>query len=191
MSPLLLRVLTVTALTIYHILNSFFSVLLLAICDFDGKFIYIQTGWPGKCGDAQAFRESHIGRHLQEKYGDGHNLPPGDSHCLIKGGTIGGRSFWLGALYDPTVQRCIWPCSWWPDAAQFNVFNYRHSAGRLVIEQAFGLLKNRWKVLQGRFSRSTEKMQGMINVLTTLHNFMLVHDRQHYVPHHEVAIYTV
>lgn len=54
-------------------------------------------------------------------------------------------------------------------------FNYRHSSLRMRVEQGFGQLKKRWKVLYVMPQMSKKYQLSIIVSAFTLHNFILMH----------------
>jgi len=58
------------------------------------------------------------------------------------------------------------------------MFNYRHSSLRGLVEQTFGVLKATWKIVDERMSKMRLESQIEIVIATcTLHNFMRLHER--------------
>ena len=58
---------------------------------------------------------------------------------------------------------------------QQRIFNYRLSRARMVIENAFGRLKGRWRCLLKRNDAATEDVPMMITACCVLHNICEVH----------------
>ena len=52
-------------------------------------------------------------------------------------------------------------------------FNFVHSSTRMIIEQAFGLLKARWRILLKRQDTQFENMHYVISACFILHNICL------------------
>ena len=51
-------------------------------------------------------------------------------------------------------------------------FNMKHASARNVIERAFGLLKNRWKILSSPSFYNMITQRRIINACCLLHNFI-------------------
>ena len=56
-------------------------------------------------------------------------------------------------------------------------FNYKLSATRMVVEHAFGLLKNRWRIL-GHIEADVPKAVQIISSCVYLHNFIIFWEPQ-------------
>ena len=52
------------------------------------------------------------------------------------------------------------------------IFNYRLSRARRVVENAFGIMANRFRVLLTPIAVSVENVDGIILACTVLHNFL-------------------
>ncbi|XP_020106665.1 protein ALP1-like [Ananas comosus] len=50
------------------------------------------------------------------------------------------------------------------------LYNYKHSSARNVIERCFGLLKERWAILRGKSYYPTKVACRIISVCALLHN---------------------
>ena len=62
------------------------------------------------------------------------------------------------------------------------IFNYRHSSLRGIVERTFGVLKATWKILDDWMPKmSLESQIEIVIVVCTLHNFMRLHDREIYI----------
>ncbi|CAM4592097.1 unnamed protein product [Caretta caretta] len=115
-----------------------FSIVLQARVDHKGRFTNINMGWLGKVHNARIFRNSHLFQKLQE----GSLFP--DQKI-----TVGDVEMPICILGDPAYPLMPWlmkPYTGSLDSSQ-ELFNYRLSKCRMVVECAFGCLKVLWRGL--------------------------------------------
>ncbi|XP_053901516.1 uncharacterized protein LOC128846444 [Malaclemys terrapin pileata] len=141
--------------------KGYFSMLLQALVDHKGHFTNINVGWPGKVHDACVFRHSGLFRKLEE----GTCFP--DQKI-----TAGDVEMPIVILGDPAYPLMPWlmkPYTGSLDSSQ-DLFNYRLSKCRMVVECAFGRLKARWCSLLTRIDLSEANIPIVIAACSALHN---------------------
>lgn len=145
----------------YFCHKSFYSTVLLAVCDAKYRFLYINVGAAGRCNDAYILRNSSLIKYLSSSVLRDLSKPLGGENvpvCLI-----GDAAFPLRA----TLQKP------YPESRVISKtdqhYNYRLSRARRVIENAFGRLKARFRMLKLLEVR-LEKVVNIIKVCCVLHN---------------------
>ncbi|XP_033112550.1 protein ALP1-like [Anneissia japonica] len=139
------------------------SVLLQAVVDYRYRFIDFDVGWPGKYHDAWVFEHSQIGRTIAQgrfypeltKQIDGVDVPVvlvGDAAYALSKNRM-----------KPYPEAKLTPDQ--------RAFNFIQSRSRMVVENAFGRLKNRWRCLIKRNDSKTSNLQYIICAFILLHNF--------------------
>uniref|UniRef100_A0A8C3F7J4 DDE Tnp4 domain-containing protein n=1 Tax=Chrysemys picta bellii TaxID=8478 RepID=A0A8C3F7J4_CHRPI len=109
--------------------KGYFSMLLQALVDHKGRFTNINVGWPGKVHDARVFRNSGLFRKLEEgTFFPDHKVTVGDVEM---------PSVILGDPAYPLMPWLMKPYTGSLDSSQ-DLFNYRLSKCRMVVECAFG-----------------------------------------------------
>uniref|UniRef100_A0A8C3SZ29 DDE Tnp4 domain-containing protein n=1 Tax=Chelydra serpentina TaxID=8475 RepID=A0A8C3SZ29_CHESE len=111
--------------------KGYFSMVLQALMDHKGRF-NINVGWPGKVHDAHVFRNSGLFRRLQEGI-----------YFLDQKITVGDVEMSIVILGDPAYPLMSWLMKPYTSALDSSkeLFNYRLSKCRMVVECAFGRLK--------------------------------------------------
>ncbi|GAB0094016.1 hypothetical protein DMENIID0001_092170 [Sergentomyia squamirostris] len=148
-----------------------FSVVLLAMCDGDYRFTYVNVGNHGSTPDGSSFRNSKLFNAIEKG-----SFPfPSASPTQFSGNTkwpfviLGDGGFGLQPyLMTPYSSNQSMNC----DAKAF--FNNQLSKGRTLIERTFGILAQRWKIFSKRIELSSvTKIEQTILSAVALHNFLL------------------
>uniref|UniRef100_A0A1I7Y3U0 DDE Tnp4 domain-containing protein n=1 Tax=Steinernema glaseri TaxID=37863 RepID=A0A1I7Y3U0_9BILA len=143
-----------------------FSSVLLAVCDANYRVIYFKTGDYGSSHDSHVLEDSSFGKKLQE---DSFSLP---EDRLISGIDQPIPYFFLGDCGFPLRRRLMKPFSGSTTHPQA-VFNYRLSRARRVIENVFGLLAARWRVLLRDIEVDANLADKIVACCVYLHNFLI------------------
>lgn len=122
----------------YYNYKGWYSTVLLAVCDYKYRFIYINVGAPGRNNDSHLYNSSqlpkllsHLNRDLERQIID----------TIMPPFLIGDSAFPLSVnLMKP------FPNSQSLTHTQKN-FNRQLSSARSVIENAFGRLKGRFRIV--------------------------------------------
>ncbi|CAM4537432.1 unnamed protein product [Lepidochelys kempii] len=139
----------------------YFSMVPQALADHKGCFTNINVGWLGKVHDARIFRNSGLYEQLQQGiYFPDQKITIGDVEMpiIILGDSAYPLMPWLMKPYTGTL-----------DSSQ-ELFNYRLSKCRMVVECAFGCLKARWCSLLTQLDLSETNIPIVITACCVLHN---------------------
>ena len=114
--------------------KKFYAINLTAIAAPNLKFTYAFAGWPGSRQDSHVFSQSKFFQYAEEKY-----MPLG--YYLV--GDSGYTNFhWLMTPYSEAAKRH-------PGTGKASrTYNFNHASTRVVVEQAFALLKGRFRILK-------------------------------------------
>lgn len=142
------------------------SIVLLALVDAAYKFIFVDIGRNGM-HDSRVFRESMLGIKLKSNQ---LNLPqPAYLHGypkMMPFVIVGDDAFSLHEnLMKPYPDRNL--------TLERKIFNYRLSRSRRIVENGFGILSNRFRVLLNPINLSVEKVEVITYACVLLHNYLL------------------
>ncbi|XP_052271961.1 uncharacterized protein LOC127872671 [Dreissena polymorpha] len=151
-----------------HNYKGFFSIVLLAWVDADYKFMWIDVGGLGSQSDAQIYNQLELKECLE----DGSiGLPPPSPlpnddqdfpYFLLGDDAFGLRAYLMK------------PCSGRTLTREELIANYRISRARRVVENAFGILAHRWRVLLSTMQQMPLTVQVIIESCVCLHNFIRI-----------------
>ena len=121
--------------------KGYFSLSLLGLVDGDYKFLWASVGHEGSCSDAQIWNNSELKDAIDDNtigFPDAAPLPGDDAPLPFF--LIGDDAFALNTcMMKPYSRRSM-------ERAQI-IFNYRLSRARRIVENAFGILANRYRCL--------------------------------------------
>ena len=127
-----------------------------------GLFMDVYIRWPGRVRDTRVFINSSFYREMES-----------DTLFLNRKRTINGIDIHLLILGDPTYLALPWLMKSYPEHAhmtrQQRNFNYRQSRARIVIENAFGRLKGRWRCLLKRLDCHVTIVGNIVVSCVVLH----------------------
>ncbi|XP_058817565.1 uncharacterized protein LOC131680866 [Topomyia yanbarensis] len=147
----------------------------MAMCDANYNFIGVDIGAYGGNADGSVFSNSIFGRRLL--HGElGLPQPAALSNGeVIPYFIVGDAAFPLKAnLMRPYPGRNL-------EAIKEN-FNYRLSRARRTIENTFGILVARWRILLAPLHLQPIAAENIIKATVVLHNFVKSHEGQQYAP---------
>ena len=149
-------------------------MLLFALVDAN-YFIYVNVGASGRAGDAGVYHESTLKKAVMENT---INLPPpaciqGLSSSRINYHIVGDDAFPLSlTMMKPYPHRNL--------EKEKRILNYRLSRARRVVENAFGILANRWRVLLTTIKLDPDRVTDVILAACCLHNYLVEKNKHSY-----------
>jgi hypothetical protein len=141
---------------------------LLASCDATYKFTFVDIEAYGSQSDGGVLRESVFGQRMEQ---DDMAVPKTDK---ITGTNIAMSYFLVADEAFPLKQYIMRP---YPGKSLTNlqrIFNYRLSRARQVIENTFGILVARWRILKTTINAKIENVDNIVKALVVLHNYCQV-----------------
>ncbi|XP_039309385.1 uncharacterized protein LOC105204430 isoform X1 [Solenopsis invicta] len=154
----------------YNYKNSH-SIVLLAVCDANYIFRFVDIGAYGRRSDGGIFRESRFGQQFDAGK---MNIPKPDRFykSFYKGGPdlpyciVGDEAF-------PLKSYLLRPYSGKNNlTAEQSIYNYRLSRARRVIENSFGILASQWRVYRKPIISSVETAMKIVQGTICIHNWL-------------------
>nr|CAB3263116.1 uncharacterized protein LOC101243083 [Phallusia mammillata] len=161
------------------------SIVLMGVCDANYIFTMVDIGDSGHHSDGGIFANSSISKFLQEDS----NIPP---VCTLPLTSVEVPYCIVGDNAFPLKPWLLRP---YPDRGLSDdkrIFNYRLSRARRCIENAFGILAQRWRVLRTSMVPNVDTAKQVVKATVVLHNWLQTKnitkpaDKQKYITHHDV-----
>ncbi|KAL0015905.1 hypothetical protein SO802_002974 [Lithocarpus litseifolius] len=133
------------------------------------RFTYVHSGWEGSANDSRVMQDA-LG-HAEYEF----PWPPRGSYYLVDSRYAIGSAFLpphKSARYHAQEFRGV---NRQPTTPQ-ELFNYRHSSLRMVIERCFGVLKARFRILTEMHSFSISRQRLLVTACCALHNFIRMYN---------------
>ncbi|XP_069824530.1 uncharacterized protein [Dendropsophus ebraccatus] len=157
----------------YYNYKGFFSIILMAIVDANYEFLMVDVGKNGRVSDGGVLELTTFYHMLREgKLG----LPSNDENKEnLNFVFIGDEAFPLHPhLMKPFPQKSL------NDLRR--VYNYRLSRARRVVENAFGIMANRFRVFHTAINLKPESIDKVVLACCVLHNYLRRNDSAQYSP---------
>lgn len=145
-----------------------YSLNLMAIVDASYKFIYINFGAQGSANDASVYNACSFARKLADNRNP-LNIPP---DARIPGTGITVPYMLVGDEAFPMRPFLMKPYSSRGLCKSERIFNYRLSRARRVVENAFGILANRFRIFHHPIQLNPSSVEDVVLATCALHNYL-------------------
>ncbi|XP_052399694.1 uncharacterized protein LOC127946919 [Carassius gibelio] len=155
-----------TGSTFYNYKRTF-SIVLMALVDSNYRFLYVDVGCNGRVSDGGVFGGCSLQDALEKRTSNipaPAPLPESDQlapYCIVADEAFPLKEY----LMKPYPNRRL--------SVEQRIFNYRLSRARRVVENAFGILANRFRVFLTTINiQNTAKVEDIVLACCALHNFL-------------------
>lgn len=156
----------------------------MAICDSYYRFTWVDIGDYGSSSDASTFKHTALYNALERNSA---NIP---EKCKLPRSNVTLPYFFIGDAIFPLKPYLLKPFSKNEILGEREkVFNYRVSRARNCIEDAFGILSEKWQILQKSMNLKIDTSVAVVQAIVCLHNFIITDElplkeceRQYCVP---------
>ena len=160
--------------SLYFNYKNQYSIVLLGIADAKAKFIAFDLGAHGSCSDGGILKNCRIGELCESE-----NIPPprtvGTYLDNVPYFLIGDEAFALSPnLMKPYPHRTA--------VGDEKIFNYRLSRARRIVENAFGVMSSRFRILLRTFELKVPNVILVTRACIALRNMLLTKRDQQYCP---------
>ena len=154
--------------SLYHNYKGTFSTVLLALVDADLKFIAIDVGAYGRNSDGGIFSNSNLGKAIANEtlqFPEDAPLPGAAGMGPMPYVVIGDEAF-------PLQKHLMRPFPGRGCPKNQQIYNYRLSRARRIVENAFGILAARWRVFHTKLAVRPQCVNSIVKATCVLHNFL-------------------
>ena len=167
----------------YFNYKGYFSLVLLALVDAEYLFLWANLGASGLSSDAQIFNHSKLRRKIENVT---LGLPPPEPLGP------GGPNLHYFKLGDDAFALMPWflkPYSRRQLTRQKRIANFRISRGLRVVENAFGILVGRFRVLLTTIEQRPKVVRDIVLTCVVLHNILRSHQGEQTDHQHQQTTY--
>lgn len=161
--------------SLYYNYKNYFSSVLLAVCDANYCFLYVDIGSYGKTSDSAIFQHSDFNKRMM---GGKLNIPKPKQISNIDKTPL--PHVFVGDEAFGIMSNMMRPYSGKQLTHTKKVFNYRLSRARRYIECTFGILSNKWRIFHRPIDVNIEFAENIIKACTVLHNYVRIRDGYRY-----------
>ncbi|KAK4325472.1 hypothetical protein Pmani_003923 [Petrolisthes manimaculis] len=138
----------------------------MAVSNADSNFIYVDVGTNGRVSDGGVWDNCSLRQHIENGSAgipDDEVLP--NSSTTLPYGIVADNAF-------PLNRHVMKPFPHQNQNLEQRVFSYRLSRARRTVENAFGILANRFQVFKKTIDLEPQKIDKIVLACTALHNYL-------------------
>ena len=154
--------------SLYFNYKGTFSIALMAMVDANLQFVVIDVGSYGRHHDGAVFANSEMGKGILDgtlNFPESKVIPEAEELGKMPYVTVADPAFQLSKhVMKPYAGRGC------PDDQQ--IFNYRLSRARRIVENGFGILAARWRVFHTKIAVEPETAICVVKAACLLHNMV-------------------
>ena len=150
--------------------KSYFSIVLLVATSADYRFVMVDIGAYGNSNDSGVLNNTALFKCLKKKklgIPPSKQLPNDTAEIRVPHVLLGDEAFPLCCdLMQSFVRNAL--------TNERCIFNYRLSRARKVVEIAFGILANQWRIIHRHINLNPDNVTTMVKATVVLHNILTV-----------------
>ncbi|XP_037810625.1 protein ALP1-like [Lucilia sericata] len=160
----------------YYNYKGTYSIVLMGVCDANYTFTAVDIGAYGSQSDGGVLTHSDFGRLLRS---ENLNFP---ADTILPNSEVMFPYYLVGDAAFPLKSYIMRPYPGLLLCDEKQNFNKRLSRARRTIENAFGILTARWRILRGTLNMLPESAEKVVCATVLLHNYLKMHDATYCPP---------
>ena len=172
--------------SLFYNYKGFYSIVMLAIVDYDYKFIFVDVGCQGRISDGGVYRNSSFYTALES---GALNLPEpkplplsSDPPWIFDQSSVPIPHYIVADDAFPLGQHCMKPFSQVGLTDRRRIFNYRISRMRRISENVFAIWASRFRVFATTMALAPDKAVDIALASVALRNLLREKSRESYTP---------
>jgi len=151
--------------SVFHNYKGTFSIVLMALVDSGGKFLYCDIGAQGASNDSGVFQNTSLYKAMVEGQLDLPKANDDELNLPVGFHIVADDAFGLSAnIFKPYPAKNL--------TRGQRLFNYRFSRARRIVENCFGVQSSRFRVMRSPILQSYETAKKTIQACCVLHNMI-------------------
>ena len=146
--------------------------------DYDYKFVYVDCGAEGKASDSTLWDVCDFNKDIESP--DNPLGIPAPEPLPGHQGDLG--FFFIGDDAFSLSSRLMKPFPAAHLTMAQRIFNYRLSRARRIVENAFGIMSTRFRILRREIDMEPDGARDVVMACVVLHNFLRVKAARAYIP---------
>lgn len=159
--------------SMYYNYKHFFSLVLMALCDSNYCFIWVDVGAYGKDSDSGVFKETSFYKKLSENL---LNIPEPRSITDNENNAFKLPYVIVADEAFGMTKNLMRPYGGKMLSKEKKIFNYRLSLARRYVECTFGIMCNKWRILHRPIDVKIDFASDIVKAICVLHNFVRTRD---------------
>lgn len=153
------------------------SIVLLGVADLEYKFIYLDVGCNGRISDGGVFQNCSLSDGLEQ--GTLHLPTP----APLTNRDMAVPYFFVADDAFAMKSYILKPYPYHDQPTPNRIFNYRLSRARRIIENVFGIIASKFRVLRKPIALDPHRVTDIVLAICVLHNFLLTkgNSRENYL----------
>ena len=143
-----------------------YSIVLMAVANSNYEFIYVDIGSNGRVSDGGVWRDSTLNQAIQSN-----RITLPDDAALPNSTKVAPFVFVADDAF-PLNKFIMKPYPFRQQDNAQQIFSYRLSRARMVIESSFGILANKFRFLHTNIALAPNKVKKLVLASIVLHNLL-------------------
>ncbi|XP_017469962.1 PREDICTED: uncharacterized protein LOC108361743 [Rhagoletis zephyria] len=160
--------------SLFYNYKNTYSIVLMAACDSNYTFTFVDVGAMGSESDGGIFSRSSFGKMILRGL---LNIPPDNA---IPGTETTFQYYFVGDNAFPLKHNLMRPYPGRNLSAIKDNFNKKLSPARVYIENSFGILASRWRILHTNIYASPNNVDKIVLATIVLHNYLMLDKKSGY-----------